>query len=243
MNKDYSGVIKIFLYSLTAWILVKGTQIHPFLMKPLPLFVFGVFTLCSHFLLFYFFILPPKNKTGENKKYSTKLLYYCCCVFSWSCMIDLIFFLELEGHVKGFMNFYLQNGESYFENSYGSLSLLLDFIYNLPMYLIIAFQIDNNIDCRNSVIFWAATMIVSLGTLQHGAFGGVYGDSIKPCTLMNIPYLILPPYILIDFMNKTRVVSGPVNKLVLTLLCIAFGIKLFIIQIFVIPSYHYYLFC
>ena len=218
MEKDYNGVVKIFPYSLTAWILVKGTQIHPFLTNPLPLFVFGVLTLCGHFLIFYYFILPPKNKTDTNQRYSKKLLYYCCCVFSWSCMIDLIFFLELEGYVKGYMGFYLQNGESYFENAYGSLALLLDFIYNLPMYLVIAFQIDNNLDCRNSVIFWAATMIASLGTLQYGAFGGIYGESIKPCTLMNIPYLLLPPYFLIDFMNKRRTITEPIQQLVFTFL-------------------------
>jgi len=155
--------------------------------------------------------------------------------------IDLIFFLELEGYVKGYMGFYLQNGESYFENAYGSLALLLDFIYNLPMYLVIAFQIDNNLDCRNSVIFWAATMIASLGTLQYGAFGGIYGESIKPCTLMNIPYLLLPPYFLIDFMNKRRTITEPIqHKKSLKIKILDIGILILMVDVVLFNLVRYY---
>ena len=99
----YSSVGKVFLYSLSAWPSIKASKLHPSLSEPYVLFAFGIVTLIGHFLLVSW--LFPRGK--EKKVNSTNvnvvprnMLYYCCCVFSWSCMVDLIFYLELKGEIE-----------------------------------------------------------------------------------------------------------------------------------------------
>lgn len=207
-SSNFNGVLKILLFSLTAWPMSKCTSLHSFLSKPWVIFLFGVITLICNFI-FVNWLYSQKEKKNSSFIQSSKttnrgLLYYCCFVFSWSCMIDLIFYLNLEGYISGFMDAYLENGEEYFDTPYGVISLLFDFIYMLPLYLIIAHKIDNKKDCRNIVIFWATSMITSLGTLQYGAFGGFFAKNIHPSTFLNIPYAFLPPYLLIQFCMKKR---------------------------------------
>ncbi len=87
------------------------------LSEPPALLIFGVVTLAFNFTLLRC-LLPSRGEADvtistDNKGWRRgSLLYYTCGVFTWSSMIDLIFYLELEGGVSGFMDFYLKNGES-----------------------------------------------------------------------------------------------------------------------------------
>ena len=104
------------------------------------------------------------------------------------------------------MDSYLVSGERYFDSAYGVLALLLDYVYNQPLYFLIIYHVDNQLDCRNVVIYWAATMLVSLGTIQHAIFSGRWSEHIQPCTFMNVPYVVAPMYYLIKFCQKKRAI-------------------------------------
>ncbi|WAQ99057.1 TM6S1-like protein [Mya arenaria] len=62
-------------------------------------------------------------------------LFYVFSIFSFTCVVDLFIALELDGYVKGFMEFYLREGEPYLRSSYGCLINYWDGTGHFAMYL------------------------------------------------------------------------------------------------------------
>jgi hypothetical protein len=62
-------------------------------------------------------------------------LFSVWCIFSFTAVVDLFIGLELDGFVKGFMEFYLREGEPYLRSSYGTSINWWDGTGHFLMYL------------------------------------------------------------------------------------------------------------
>lgn len=190
----YHGVLCVALISLTAWPLMKAKELIPMLADPTVIFLFGSMTLISLYFLMTLLLPPIQKQESTPNAYFTARgpLYYWCAVSSWSCMIDLAFFLEVNGSISGFMDYYLVNGEAYFDTPYGALSLLWDAGPHFFMYLIMIYQIDSGRSCKLTALVWCGFMIVSVFTLLFGALCGKYSQELHLASFLNIPYAVLP---------------------------------------------------
>ncbi|XP_078487306.1 transmembrane 6 superfamily member 1-like [Ciona intestinalis] len=210
---DYCGVIIALLVGQSAWLVLYLASVFPIL-STAPC-VLGYASYIS--LIFVFSkILPPKKKNGNPEKYKRGGLYYVCCLFTWCTVTDLIFFLEVIGVVDGFIGFYLRNGEPYLDSSFGTIALLWDPLGNLIVYLIIIYRIDNNLDCRNAVLYFSGTLITSLFCLLVGGVSGTHGKQLYPSTWLNVPYVVAPIYYLLEFVSKPRQFSKEIIRKVST---------------------------
>jgi len=206
-QRKLSGIIVAVVVSQSAWPTLYLVSKYPRLTEPTTLVSTGfVCLLIVAYLLKL--LLPPRTNidcNSENQNVIERgLLYYSCCLFSFSCIVDAIFYLEKVGKVEGFIGFYLKTGEPYFETSYGTFSLLWDGAVNFLIYMVIIYQIDNHLDCRNLVIYWGGTMVVSLFTLLYGAAAGDYGSKMHLASMLNIPYIVIPIHYLVKFMLLPR---------------------------------------
>ena len=195
-NSNYHGSFIVALISLTAWPLMKCKEILPILADPTMILIFGATTLMSLYMLMTVLLPPEKDKKiSRGDVFSMRgPLYYWCAVSSWSCMIDLAFFLEVNGSITGFMDYYLVNGEAYFQTPYGALSLLWDAGPHFLMYLMMIYKIDSKQNCKHIALAWGGFMIVSVFTLLFGALCGKYSKDLHPASFLNIPYAALPLY-------------------------------------------------
>nr|XP_004227050.3 transmembrane 6 superfamily member 1-like [Ciona intestinalis] len=198
---DYSGVTIALLVGQSAWLVLYLASVFPILSTAPCLLGYA-----SYISLLFLFtkILPPKKKNENPEKCKRGGLYYVCCLFTWCTVTDLIFYLEVIGMVDGFIGFYLKNGEPYLDSSFGTVALLWDPLGNLIVYLIIIYRIDNNLDCRNAVLYFSGTLITSLFCLLVGGVSGTHGKQLYPSTWLNVPYVVAPIYYLLEFVSKPR---------------------------------------
>ena len=56
-------------------------------------------------------------------------------IFAFTAVVDLFIGLEIEGFVKGFMEFYLREGEPYLRSAYGSIINWWDGTGHFSMYI------------------------------------------------------------------------------------------------------------
>lgn len=205
---NIKGVILTVLISQTAWLVLYYVDKEESLRsKPLALLPVGcialVLTVCLLRIL-----LPPNecssSKSSKQKIEKRGLLYYTCCLFSWSCIVDGIFYLEVIGTVKGFMaSYYLTYAEPYLGTSFGTIGNIWDATVHYFFYLQIIYYIDNGKNYRNSLLMYLGCMIASMIILLIGGLSGSHGG-FYPCTLLNTPYLVLPIYFLMKTVNEPR---------------------------------------
>ena len=211
LHQNCRGVLVVIIISFTAWPLVKVKDYFPFLTYPRIILIFGSVTILSLYVLLSL-ILPPEEQKASSKSTncfnSRGLLYYWCGVSAWSCMIDFVFFLEVNGNISGFMDYYLETGEPYFNSPYGALALLWDAGPHYFLYLQIIYMIDSGKNCKNVVLVWCGFMIPSVFTIFFGALSGRFSKDIHPASFLNIPYAVLPAY----FAIKALVTEDPGNQ-------------------------------
>ena len=206
---NLQGVVVTLLLSQTAWLVLYCVENFPILESPSLLFLpLGTVLLIGLFI-FLKFVLPSNAYSVTDKKIERRgLLYYTCCLFSWSCIVDGIFFLEHVQLVSGFTGFYLKIGEPYLGTSFGSICNAWDATVHYFLYLTIIYCIDNGKDYRDILLFYLGSMLCSMILLLMGGLGGIHGD-FYPATVLNTPYVILPIYELLTVMNKQR--PSPAN--------------------------------
>ena len=203
---NIKGVVLTAFISQTAWIVLYYVDKKESLRsQPLILFPVGCIAL-SITLCILKSLLPPSeccDSNSSNKKIERRgLLYYTCCLFAWSCILDGIFYLEVNGIVSGFMaSHYFIHGEPYLGTSFGTLANLWDVTVHYFFYFKIIYCIDNGKSYRHSLLLYLGCMIASMICLLVGGPAGSQGD-YYPCTLLNLPYLVLPIYFLMDTINQ-----------------------------------------
>ena len=220
---NLKGVIVTVLLSQTAWMILYLVETFSIIEKALGIFFpVGALALLG-MITFIKLILPADCYSKANKRIEKRgLIFYMSCLFSWSCIVDGIFYLEAVGLVTGFSGFYLKTGEPYLGASFGTLCDLWDATVHYLMHLRIVYCIDNGKDYRDVLLFYLGSMLSSMVLLLIGGLGGVHGDFYS-ATFLNTPYVILPVYVLLLTMNSPRPIPAKLKRYIV-ISAIIFGI-------------------
>lgn len=115
---------------------------------------------------------------------------FVLCTFSSA--VDLLIGLENDGVIKGYVDFYLKNGEPYLRSAYGIHICYWDGTVHYALYMRMLYALANREDCRSVALFWLGSFINSLIVFLPGNFLGDY--PIKWSMMLNIPYIIIAIY-------------------------------------------------
>ncbi|XP_038634045.1 transmembrane 6 superfamily member 2 isoform X1 [Scyliorhinus canicula] len=151
--------------------------------SPMVVFYAAAGVLLGLLLVLYLLVIgtPPKDP-----------LFYAFAVFSFTSVIDLVISLEQDGYIKGFMGFYLKEGEPYLRSAYGILICYWDGTVHYALYLMMIAAITLRWSYRTVGLYWLGSMLISLVTLLLGTVVGKFGTEIRPAFLLNIPYVLIP---------------------------------------------------
>ncbi|XP_052792679.1 transmembrane 6 superfamily member 1-like [Mya arenaria] len=127
-------------------------------------------------------------------------LFYVFSIFSFTCVVDLFIALELDGYVKGFMEFYLREGEPYLRSSYGCLINYWDGTGHFAMYLAMIALMSTGADYRQLGLYWVGSIMNSMIVFMPGNWTGNKG--IKWSYLLNVPYVVYPIYAGVRFFRE-----------------------------------------
>ncbi|XP_043576627.1 transmembrane 6 superfamily member 2-like [Chiloscyllium plagiosum] len=183
-----SAGVAAFLLSLTAIpvsFLLNGLSAMD---SPMTVFYAGVGVLLGLLLVLYLLVI------GRTP---TDPLFYAFSVFSFTSVIDLIISLEQDGYIRGFMGFYLKEGEPYLRSAYGILICYWDGTVHYALYLLMITAISLSWSYRCVGLYWLGSILMSLvillvGTVLVSIHEGKYGTEIRPAFLLNIPYMLIP---------------------------------------------------
>ncbi|XP_069783972.1 transmembrane 6 superfamily member 2-like isoform X1 [Narcine bancroftii] len=119
-------------------------------------------------------------------------LFYVFGVFSFTSVIDLVISLEQDGYIKGFMEFYMKEGQPYLRSAHGILICYWDGTVHYMLYLTMIAAITLGRNYRTIGLFWLGSLVMSLITLLLGTFVGKFGSEVRPAFLLNIPCVLVP---------------------------------------------------
>ncbi|XP_067824663.1 transmembrane 6 superfamily member 2-like [Heptranchias perlo] len=172
-----------FLLSLTAipisYLLNRVSAME----SPVVVFASGVGVLFGLLLVLYLLVRGKSHKDP---------LFYAFAVFAFTSVVDLIISLEQDGYIKGFMGFYLKEGEPYLRSAYGILICYWDGTVHYALYLTMMAAITLRWSYRSVGLYWLGSVLMSLVTLLLGTAIGKFGSEIRPAFLLNIPYILIP---------------------------------------------------
>ncbi|KAM8962232.1 transmembrane 6 superfamily member 2 [Pelodytes ibericus] len=150
---------------------------------PVSIAGIGILVLLGLLVLLFFFVQgdPPSDP-----------LFYVFAIFSFTSVIDLIIWLEEDGYISGFMEFYMKEGEPYLRTAHGLLICLWDGTVHYILYLIMLAAIAHGKSYKAVGMFWLGSLIMSMLVFLPGNVVGKYGTEIRPAFFLNVPYLLLP---------------------------------------------------
>ncbi|KAM4807927.1 uncharacterized protein WCC33_001259 [Rhinophrynus dorsalis] len=150
---------------------------------PISIAGIGAFVLLALLVLLFYIVQgnPPRDP-----------LFYVFAVFAFTSVIDLIIWLEEDGYISGFMEFYMKEGEPYLRTSHGLLICLWDGTVHYLLYLIMLAAIAKVKNYKAVGLFWLGSLCMSMLVFIPGNVIGKYGTEIRPAFLLNVPYMLLP---------------------------------------------------
>ncbi|XP_059847371.1 transmembrane 6 superfamily member 2b [Hypanus sabinus] len=172
-----------FLASLSAIPVSRLLNSHSAMESPMVVFAAGAGVLLGLLLMLYLLVRGSRPKDP---------LFYVFAVFSFTSVIDLVISLEQDGYIKGFMAFYLKEGEPYLRSAYGTLICYWDGTVHYVLYLTMIAAITLGRSYRNVGLYWLGSLAMSLITLLLGTSVGKFGSEIRPAFLLNVPYVLIP---------------------------------------------------
>ncbi|XP_076101557.1 transmembrane 6 superfamily member 1-like isoform X2 [Mytilus galloprovincialis] len=180
------------------------------------IFAVGVVSLLVVFLVprLYFSDGPPKHDP----------FYNAWSILLFSSMVDVVIALENDGYLGRYLHFYLLQGEPYLKTPHGTSICYWDGSVHFALYMFIMSRSSYNEEYRLACLYWCGSIINSVAVLVPGGAIGKYGP--KWSILLNVPYVVIPLYILFKVLSShsasrrnvltsigTRVKKGPVEML------------------------------
>ncbi|KAH3836219.1 transmembrane 6 superfamily member 1-like isoform X1 [Dreissena polymorpha] len=140
-------------------------------------------------------VVIARDSPGKNEP-----LFYVFGIFSFTAVVDLFIALELDGYVKGFMEFYLREGEPYLRSSYGTLINWWDGTGHFSMYTGMIALMCSGKDYRRLGLYWVGSIMNSMIVFLPGNMTGNKG--IRWSYLLNVPYIFYPVYAGVRFIKE-----------------------------------------
>ncbi|XP_002733224.2 transmembrane 6 superfamily member 1-like [Saccoglossus kowalevskii] len=200
-----SGAAAVFVMSLTAIPVTYTVNLMHFSKDHFLVFVCGVVVLLAMttgaYLIGKLQKRPPRDK-----------FFYVCGVFSFTCVVDFIIALELDGVMDGFMTFYLKEGEPYLNSAHGTFINYWDGTGHYIMYLSMAAAMSWHVSYRDIGLYWAGSIINSMVVFMPGNLIGKNGRNVKASYFLNTPYVIIPLMMLHRLLSSKRKLNTPQDK-------------------------------
>lgn len=188
-------VVLVFLATLLAAPLIYTLDKLALMEDPKWVFAAGIVTLLLVGLLSWLCALFVQDNHLKKEP-----LYYVWCIFAFTAVVDLFIGLELDGYVKGFMEFYLREGEPYLRTSYGTIINWWDGTGQYSMYLGMIYLYSNGKDYRTLGLYWVGSITQCIIVFMPGNVIGNKG--LKWSYLLNVPYVVCPIYAGVRFLRE-----------------------------------------
>ncbi|XP_052100340.1 transmembrane 6 superfamily member 1-like isoform X1 [Mytilus californianus] len=179
-------------------------------------FAVGIVSLLVVFLVprLYFRDGPPKHDP----------FYNVWSIFLFASLVDITVALENDGYIEKYMHFYLLQGEPYLKTPFGTMINYWDGVIHFALVLFVLSRKSYDEEYRLACLFWCGSIINSVAVLVPGGAIGKFGP--KWSILLNVPYVVIPLYILFKVLSShsasrrnvltfigTRMKKGPVEML------------------------------
>ncbi|KAG9278682.1 transmembrane 6 superfamily member 2 [Astyanax mexicanus] len=187
--------ICVFILSLTAPFVLYAANNASSLLTPLDILALEVTVLITVFIMAYLFV--------RNEK-TVDPLYYVFAVFSFTSVSDLTTALEQDGHIRGFVAFYINEGEPYLNAAYCIMMNYWKGVVHFVLLLTIIHCIRKGKQYRSIGLLWAGSMIATQVVFIPGIVIGKHAKSIYPAFWRNILFFILPIWAAVNLFSRQR---------------------------------------
>ena len=159
---------------------------------PFAVFAVGVVSLLVVFLVprLYFRDGPPKHDP----------FYNVWSIFLFASLVDIVIGLENDGYVGKYLHFYLLQGEPYLKTPFGSMINYWDGTVHLALVLFVLSRTAYNEEYRLACLYWCGSILNSVAVLIPGGIIGKFGP--KWSILLNVPYVVIPLYVLFKVLSS-----------------------------------------
>ncbi|XP_060761352.1 transmembrane 6 superfamily member 2 [Neoarius graeffei] len=184
-----------FILSLTAPLVFYSANNISALQKPLVILGVEVATLAAVFFMAYLCV---------RKEKSVDFLFYVFVVFSFTSIVDLTCALELDGYIKGFIDFYLNKGEPYMNTAHCIMKNYWNGGVHFVLLLAIIHRMWKRKPYRSLALLWAGSMVATQIVFIPSVVIGKHAKNIYPAFWLNLIFLILPIWTTVKLFNRPR---------------------------------------
>ncbi|XP_072525216.1 transmembrane 6 superfamily member 2 [Salminus brasiliensis] len=187
--------IRVFILSVAAPFVLYAANNASSLLTPLIILGLEGTILMTVFFMSY---LCVRNEKAVDP------LFYVFAVFSFTSVADLTTALEQDGHIRGFVAFYMNKGEPYLNTAYCIMMNYWKGVVHFVLLLTIIHCMRKGKPYRSIGLFWAGSMIATQVVFIPGIVIGKHAKSIYPAFWQNILFLILPIWAAVKLFSKPR---------------------------------------
>ncbi|KAF4076438.1 hypothetical protein AMELA_G00215270, partial [Ameiurus melas] len=184
-----------FILSLMAPLVLYTANHISALQTPLVILGVEVTILAAVFFLAYLCVRKDK---------SVDFLFYVFVVFSFTSIIDLTCALELDGYIKGFMDFYLNKGEPYLNTAHCIMKNYWNGGVHFVLLLAIIHRMWKGKPYRSLALLWAGSMVATQIVFIPSIVIGKHAKNIYPAFWLNLIFLILPIWTAVKLFLRPR---------------------------------------
>ncbi|KAB5535795.1 hypothetical protein PHYPO_G00122040 [Pangasianodon hypophthalmus] len=184
-----------FILSLTAPLVLYTANNISALQKPLVILGFEVAILAAVFIVAYLCV---------RKEKSVDFLFYVFVVFSFTSIADLTCALELDGCIKGFIDFYINKGEPYLNTAHCIMKNYWNGGVHFVLLLAIIHRMWKGKPYRSLALLWAGSMVATQIVFIPSIVIGKHAKNIYPAFWLNLFFLMLLLWTAVKLFNKPR---------------------------------------
>ncbi|KAK2868363.1 hypothetical protein Q7C36_000234 [Tachysurus vachellii] len=187
--------ILTFILSLMAPLVLFASNNIPALQKPLVILGVEVAVLAA--VLFMAYLCVRKEK-------SVDFLFYVFVVFSFTSIVDLVCALELDGYIKGFVDFYINKGEPYLNTAHCIMKNYWNGGVHFVLLLAIIYRMRKGMPYRNLALLWVGSMVATQIVFIPSIVIGKHAKNIYPAFGLSLFFLILSIWTAVKLFKRPR---------------------------------------
>ncbi|XP_017350483.1 transmembrane 6 superfamily member 2 [Ictalurus punctatus] len=184
-----------FILSLMAPLVLYTANHISALQTPLVILGVEVAILAAVFFLAYLCVRKDK---------SVDFLFFVFVVFSFTSIADLTCALELDGYIKGFMDFYINKGEPYLNTAHCIMKNYWNGGVHFVLLLVIIHRMWKGKPYRSLALLWAGSMVATQIVFIPSIVIGKHAKNIYPAFWLSLFFLILPIWTAVKLFLRPR---------------------------------------